>query len=72
MNTHTHWAATCLWKYSVCLDLERLLRNGREEKADLTDNLVDFSGVLQSQVVLRSQAVEVRGPLHLAQVFPVF
>lgn len=49
-----------------------MLRNDREEKADLTDNLVDFSGVLQSQVVLRSQAVEVRGPLHLAQVFLVF
>lgn len=49
-----------------------LLRNDREEKADLTDNLVDFSGVLQCQVVLRSQAVEVRGPLHLVQVFFVF
>lgn len=54
------------------VEILSLLRNDREEKADLTDNLVDFSGVLQSQVVLRSQAVEVRGPLHLAQVFLVF
>lgn len=42
------------------------------KKADLADNLVDFPGVLQGQVVLRRQAVEVRRPLHLVQVFLVF
>lgn len=37
----------------------------------LADNLINLAGVLQGQVVLRRQAVEVRGALHLAQVLPV-
>lgn len=62
-----------MWKYSAPVWIHRRwLGNSREEKADLADNLVDFPGVLQSKVVLRCQAVEVRRPLHLVQVFLVF
>lgn len=45
LNTHTHWGTLCLWKYSVWIH-GCWLRLSREEKADLTDDLVDFPGVL--------------------------
>lgn len=55
-----------------CLDLQMLVMKQQDRENDLTDDLVDFPGILQSKVVLRRQAVEVGGPLHLVQVFLVF